>query len=128
MDTEMTYTLNILSFDFLSKTYYIEEHVATLFTIPESTDIFTKCDGYIYNYADSIEACNYSDFFTDTRGEYRFTLKKGEKVTKELIEEFLAKLKEESCKRLTYSLNNLRKQLYEVGITSLNLKEWELED
>lgn len=128
MDIEKTHTLNILSFDFLAKTYYIEEHVATLFTIPGSTDIFADYNDYCYNYADSIEACNYSDFITDTRGEYRFTLKKGEKVTKELIEELLAKLKEESCKRLMKSLNNLRKQLYEVESAYLNLKEWELKN
>lgn len=127
MDTKVTYTLNILTFDFLRKSYYVEEHIYTLFTFPESTNVFVKYDDDIYNYAESIEACNYFDFFTDTRGECRFTLKEGEKVTKEFIEELLAKSKEESCKRLTYSLDNLRKQLYEVGITSLNLKEWELE-
>lgn len=127
MDTKVTYTLNILNFDFLDKTYYVEEHLETLFTLPESTDIFTKCNGYIYNYADSIESCNYSEFFTATRGEYRFILKEGEKVTKELIEELLTKLKKESCEKLNESISFSKKCLEKIENTSLDLDKWKLD-
>lgn len=128
MDSKVKYTLNILTFDFLGKSYYVEEYVSTLFTFPESTNVFVKDEDGIYNYAESIEACNYFDFFTDTRGECRFTLKEGEKVTKEFIEELLAKSKEESCKRLNKLISLSKKHLDEVETTSLNLEEWKVDE
>ena len=126
MDGKVRYTLNILSFDFLNKLYYVESDVEKLYTIPDSIVVYSEKNNT--EYGSSLAACNCSDFYTDTRGEYYFTLKEGEEITEKLIESFLVELKKEACKRLRYSLDNLRMELYEVETVPLNLKSWELEE
>lgn len=126
MDRKVRYTLNILSFDFLNKLYYVESDVEKLYTIPDSIVVYSEKNNT--EYRSSLAACNGSDFYTDTRGEYYFTLKEGEEITEKLIESFLVELKKESCKRLRYSLDKLRRKLYEVETVPLNLKSWELEE
>lgn len=126
MDGKVRYTLNILSFDFLNKLYYVESDVEKLYTIPDSIVVYSEKNNT--EYRSSLAACNGSDFYTDTRGEYYFTLKEGEEITEKLIESFLVELKKESCKRLRYSLDKLRRKLYEVETVPLNLKSWELEE
>ena len=126
MDSKVRYTLNILSFDFLNKLYYVESDVEKLYTIPDSIVVYSEKNNT--EYRSSLAACNGSDFYTDTRGEYYFTLKEGEEVTEKLIESFLVELQKEACKRLRYSLNNIRRKLYEVETTSLNLEEWEVDE
>ena len=125
MDSKVRYTLNILSFDFLNKSYYVESDVEKLYTIPDSIVVYSEKNNT--EYKSSLAVCNGSDFYTDTRGEYYFTLKEGEEITEKLIESFLVELKKEACKRLRYSLDNLRRELYEVETVPLNLKSWELE-
>lgn len=126
MSSKVRYTLNILSFDFLNKLYYVESDVEKLYTIPDSIVVYSEKNNT--EYRSSLVACNGSDFYTDTRGEYYFTLKEGEEVTEKLIESFLVELQKEACKRLRYSLNNIRRKLYEVETTSLNLEEWEVDE
>lgn len=126
MSSKVRYTLNILSFDFLNKLYYVESDVEKLYTIPDSIVVYSEKNNT--EYRSSLAACNGSDFYTDTRGEYYFTLKEGEEVTEKLIESFLVELQKEACKRLRYSLNNIRRKLYEVETTSLNLEEWEVDE
>lgn len=126
MSSKVRYTLNILSFDFLNKSYYVESDVEKLYTIPGSIVVYSEKNDT--EYRSSLVACNDADFYTDTRGDYYFTLKEGEEITEKLIESFLVEMKKESCKRLRYSLNNIRRKLYEVETTSLNLEEWEVDE
>lgn len=126
MSSKVRYTLNILSFDFLNKLYYVESDVEKLYTIPDSIVVYSEKNNT--EYRSSLAACNDADFYTDTRGEYYFTLKEGEEITEKLIESFLVKLKQEACNRLRYSLDSIRRELYEVETLSLNLKSWELEE
>ena len=126
MSSKVRYTLNILSFDFLNKLYYVESDVEKLYTIPGSVVVYSENNHT--EYRSSLAACNDADFYTDTRGEYYFTLKEGEEITEELIESFLAKLQKEACRRWRYSLDEIRRKLYEVETVSLNLKSWELEE
>lgn len=126
MSSKVRYTLNILSFDFLNKLYYVESNVEKLYTIPDSIVVYSEKNNT--EYRSSLAACNGSDFYTDTRGDYYFTLKEGEEITEKLIESFLVEMKKESCKRLRYSLDNIRRKLYEVETVPLNLKSWELDE
>lgn len=126
MSSKVRYTLNILSFDFLNKSYYVESDVEKLYTIPGSIVVYSEKNDT--EYGSSLAACNVADFYTDTRGEYYFTLKEGEEITEKIIESFLVKLKQEACKTLRYSLDNIRRKLYEVDNVPLNLKSWELEE
>ena len=126
MSSKVRYTLNILSFDFLNKLYYVESDVEKLYTIPDSIVVYSEKNNT--EYRSSLAACNDADFYTDTRGEYYFTLKEGEEITEKLFESFLVELKQEACKRLRYSLDKIRRKLYEVETVPLNLKSWELEE
>lgn len=87
MSSKVRYTLNILSFDFLNKLYYVESDVEKLYTIPDSIVVYSEKNNT--EYRSSLAACNGSDFFTDTRGEYYFTLKEGKKLQKNLLKVFL---------------------------------------